>query len=646
MDFFTQQDKARRNTGWLVFLFVMAVLTLVLLTNLLIALTVWFMTQDDTLNRGVSVIAQTDSRTIASLFSWKLFGLISLGVAGAVLCAVAYKWLQLGSGGKAVAESLGGRQISPDTQDPNERMALNVVEEMALASGMPVPPVYLLEEEAGINAFAAGNSPADAVIGVTAGCIRHFKRDELQGVIAHEFSHILNGDMRLNLRLMALLHGIVFIGLVGELLARGHSNRRSDGRIAGLGLALIALGWLGTFFGSLIRAAVSRQREFLADASAVQFTRNPKGIANALKLIGAYSAGSEIGNQRRSEVSHLFFGQVVSKMSSLYATHPPLVDRILRLDPNWDGNYLYRSPKTREQKQAEDEQAMEVKKEEIFQQAVLTGAVLSTGNDPGEAFAAGDLDQIRLEIDELHPTLAEHARNPLGAVVVCCGLLMHRPSDLQQQQIELIRQSGFQGAADSVMQILPLITTLQPGNRLPLMEMLLPALKTMSAAQYQQFKRLLLQLIRVDKQTELFEWCLFQIVRHYLAADFEPQKPRRPRHSELAQISDSYRLVLSLLAHYGHDQAEDAERAFNRGASAAGLYNIELLAEAECDLDSFMQAVRELADVYPLLKPRLLTGLRKCAEHDGQITPLEREVITSIAAVMDTPLPQFDSLVR
>src|SRR5262249_2273093 len=194
---------------------------------------------------------------------------------------------------------------------PDLRKLLNVVEEMSIASGVPMPEVYLMPDEKGINAFAAGTAPDNAVIGVTEGCVRHLKRDELQGVIGHEFSHILNGDMRLNMRLIGVVFGLLCIMLVGRVMLdafiRGGSPRSSSARNANpppiflLAIGLIVIGWPGAFFGRLIQAAVSRQREFLADASAVQFTRNPLGLAGALKKIGGLAYGSRLDSAHAAE---------------------------------------------------------------------------------------------------------------------------------------------------------------------------------------------------------------------------------------------------------------------------------------------------------------------------------------------------------
>ena len=636
MNFFAQQDKARRNTGWLVLLFCLAVLGLIVLTNLLVGLAFHFLSSNTV---DVYATSLDSAFSLGGIFSWQSFGLISMAVCGAIACAILYKWWQLSSGGKAVAESLGGVRIQPNTDDADERLVLNVVEEMALAAGMPVPPVYLMAGELGINAFAAGNTPADAVIGVTQGCITHFKRDELQGVIAHEFSHILNGDMRLNLRLISLLHGIVFIGQVGELFARGGSDRRSDGRVALIGFGLMLVGWLGVFFGKLIKSAVSRQREYLADASAVQFTRNPAGIADALKVIGGYKPGSEIVSSQRSEVSHLFFSQAISSLSGMFATHPPVMDRILRIDPDWDGNYLYRTIKA-EQPDAELSEK-EQRKQQVKENVMLGGAVLAGQPDlVGESGVAA----AQTLIDNIPDALREQAKEPLGAMALCCGLLMHAEMPLRSKQVDAIKATDFKGLDKEVIKVTSAVQELDPAGRLPLIELLLPALKCMSAEQYKQFKRLLMQLIRADQKTDLFEWCLFQLVQHYLAGEYEVNAEKKALYKTVGQLDEEFQLVLSALAHYGHTDQETADRAFNRGAGSVSLYNIHLLPESDMDIQQFIKAANKLSYAYPLLKRRILVGLAKCVEHDGKLAHVEKELITTIAAIMDTPLPQLDHL--
>ena len=345
MNFFAQQDVARRNSRLLTLMFLAAVFLLILLTNALVAAFLYF-GQDYNIYSG----SREGFQGFLSYFTWARFGSLALAITATVAMVVLVKWMQLSTGGRSVAESMGGSRILPQTRDKAERRCLNVVEEMALAANMPVPPVYVMNEERGINSFAAGITPADAIVAVTRGTIEHLKRHELQGVIAHEFSHILNGDMRLNIRLAAMLKGITFIGDVGYFLLRSSNRSRTGvsakrgegGSLSLLGLALWVLGWLGGLAAGFIKAAISRQKEFLADACAVQYTRDPEGIGDALKVIGGYIPGTLVHAARAAEMSHIFFGQIEHKLWQVFATHPPLEQRIHRIDTDWDGAFIER----------------------------------------------------------------------------------------------------------------------------------------------------------------------------------------------------------------------------------------------------------------------------------------------------------------
>ncbi|MEM7385873.1 MAG: M48 family metallopeptidase, partial [Verrucomicrobiota bacterium] len=338
MDFFESQDQARRKSRWLILYFLLAIAGIVGSVYLAAIGVSHFV-----LKSGSFQLWQADT------FLW-----VTVVTVIVIFGGSGFKTLQLSGGGSVVALDLGGRRVDTDTTDTYERRLLNVVEEMAIASGVPVPDVYVLEREEGINAFAAGKTSSDAVVGVTRGCMTLLSRDELQAVVAHEFSHILNGDMRLNLRLIGLLHGILIVSILGQILmrvmgeARWTSSSRDDrGGGAALflgllvfGLALWAIGAIGVFFGRMIKSAVSRQREFLADASAVQFTRNPDGMTGALKKIGAHSQHGLLKNPRAEEASHLFFSTgITNRLSAALATHPPLETRIERIDPSWDGRF-------------------------------------------------------------------------------------------------------------------------------------------------------------------------------------------------------------------------------------------------------------------------------------------------------------------
>ncbi|MFZ2509270.1 MAG: M48 family metallopeptidase, partial [Steroidobacteraceae bacterium] len=332
MDFFRRQAETRRLSRWLVLLFALAVFACVIAVDFVVVATVTVLSREalDGVPTGAGAWIQhyPDVVLISSL--------IVLGIIGGS-CLV--KSSQLSAGGSVVAESLGGTRVTADTGDPLRRRLLNVVEEMAIASGVPVPAVYVLEREAGINAFAAGHNPSNAAIAVTRGALTTLNRAELQGVIAHEFSHVLNGDMRLSTRLIGWLFGLMVFALIGRFVLRhaprGGGGRKGGGAIAVIlaaALAVMILGYIGLFFGRLIQAAVSRKRESLADASAVQFTRDPTGLRGALVKIGALGVGSRLQDTDGEEVAHLLFAAGVPRA---FATHPPLEERIREIDPGF-----------------------------------------------------------------------------------------------------------------------------------------------------------------------------------------------------------------------------------------------------------------------------------------------------------------------
>ena len=376
MDFFERQDKARKKTKLLVFYFILAVAALIVAVYFAALLIFSGVQAQQHRNFGES--------PQFALWNPQLF----LGVAGGVLAVVligsGYKTVALAQGGSAVSEMMGARLVSPNTNDPDERKLLNVVEEMAIASGVPVPHVYVMDEEDGINAFAAGHKPGDATITVTRGCVKILSRDELQGVIGHEFSHILNGDMRLNLRLMGIIFGILCLAIIGRVLlqtARVGGRGRGQNPLPLLGLLLLVIGYIGVFFGRLIQAAVSRQREFLADASSVQFTRNPGGITGALKKIGGLGeTGSRLSHAHAEELSHMFFGNGVSEpFIGLLETHPPLAERIRVFDPNFDGKFPYVRYDGRDRPPEEISKLKRPPMPNLFG-TMLGGAILASGD--------------------------------------------------------------------------------------------------------------------------------------------------------------------------------------------------------------------------------------------------------------------------
>jgi Zn-dependent protease with chaperone function len=629
-DFFESQDTARRNTRRLVILFGLAVIA--------IALTLY------ALAVGLLAIQGRDPITGAILFdpNWTdpgLMALVAFGVVVIVGGGSLYKITLLRGGGQVVAEQLGGRLLHPNSTDPQERVLLNVVEEMALASGTPTPPVYLLGDEEGINAFAAGFSPNDAVIGVTRGTLQQLKRDELQGVIAHEFSHILNGDMRLNIHLMGVLHGILLIGLIGYFTFRAaaygsmarRSNRDNSAVIMlALGGGLIVVGSLGTFFGKWIKASVSRQREFLADASAVQFTRDPGGIAGALKRIGGFVSGSSVASPNAPEASHLFFGQALrGGLNSIFATHPPLVERIQRLDPPFDGEFPQVPPP---EPQTAAESAASQFASTTGSRVPIEHAVDRIGQPtPGHLAYAAALVRSPPAI------ITEVVHETYGARALIYALLINRDPDPRRAQLEQLAQHADPGVDTLTRKLLLDVEHLDPRTRLPLVDMALPALRELSPDQYQSFRQSVDQLVRADAQIDLFEWTLQRILLAHLTPHFEAVRAPGVRYRSMRRLAPHCSVLLSTLALAR--SGADPEGAFKRAAETLGLPELEKLPAEGCRLEGLDAALDELAQATPALKRQVLQACAQYIAADGRVAVAEAELLRATADALGCPMP-------
>ena len=636
MNFFESQDTAKRNTGKLFLLFSLAVLSLVVVTNLLAMVAFGLLGEE-----GSSISSMSSLQ-----FNWQTFLMVGVIVTSIVLIGSLYKINALSGGGARIAEMMNGRLLLTGSGDLGERRVLNVVEEMAIASGTPVPPVYLMEE-AGINAFAAGYSPSDAVIGVTRGTIDTLSRDQLQGVIAHEFSHILHGDMRINIRLIGVLHGILVLGIIGYHLLRGgaHGHRsKNSGGIIFLGLGLMVVGFVGTFFGNLIKAAVSRQREFLADASAVQFTRNPNGIAEALMQIGNHAERSYLNNPNSAEISHALFEEAkVSPLSRLYATHPSLEKRIAAIMPAWDGSLdLIRktNPEPEVDKAGETELSKRQKMTAILTGAtgvLVTDAVISQVGNPN----ANHLlyaDEIRKQIP---PVFLDAAREPSSARAVIYYLVLTRTDSTRQLQMALLED----GADVGVYQELQTLVTadskgqsIEPQHRLPLVEIVIASLRQLSSNQYELFKNNFSELIALDKKIDLLEWTLQKIVFHHLDSVFSKQKSHKLGKKDLKSCQTSISLLLSILAHSNRQKGISTDQAFGCGALKLDM-DLQIEPIASIDFEALNEALAELILLKPLQKPALLKAFAACVTADQEVEPIEAELMRAIASTIDCPMP-------
>lgn len=648
MDFFQQQDSARRRTKWLVVYFVIAVVVMIA-TIYLVAVVVFTGVNSRHHRRFDGAPIQF------TLWNPKLFLGVSLGTIAVILIGSAGKTMQLAQGGSAVAAMFGARPVNSSTNDPDERKLLNVVEEMAIASGVPMPQVFVLDDEKSINAFAAGHSPSDAAVTVTRGAMKMLSRDELQGVIGHEFSHILNGDMRLNLRLIGIVFGILCLTVIGRVLLRtGGGGRRDRNPLPLLGLALIIVGWVGVFFGRLIQAAVSRQREFLADASSVQFTRNPLGLSGALQKIGRDGYGSHIASPQAEQVSHMFFGNGISEpLFGLLATHPPISDRIRAIDPAWDGKFPSLEPEQFETvKQAAlsewDRQRSPmpqilgtllggaiVAERPASRPTVRPESVLPHLGQPTTAHLAYAAN-LR---DSLPPSLRDAVRDPLGAIALIYGLLLSDDEAMRKSQLAQLATRLPQPVYDEALRLLPDVSVVAARAKLALANIALPGLRQLSAPQMEQFNDTIQFLIASDSQIELFEYVLQKMVRRHLAP---PEKSVIQYYSTKALLPDCA-VLLSAIAHVGQDDDAAAEKAFQHGAPYLRVPEpaVPLLPVSDCGLDKIDAALNRFAQAAPQIKKNLLEACAQTVAADGVIQEREAELLRAIADTLDCPIPPF-----
>lgn len=627
MDFFKHQDIARAKTSRLIALFILAILA--------IAFAVY----------GIALIIMFyhySRQPGANLYSFEMIQPeLGFWVISATLLVILFgtiaKIIELAKGGRAIAEKQGGRLINTATTDAAERRLINVVEEMAIASGIPVPQVYILDEEKGINAFAAGYTPNDAAVAVTRGCLSELRRDELQGVIAHEFSHILSGDMRLNIRLIGLLSGIMVIAYVGRLmLQRRSGNNKHAGVVVVIALLLMLVGSLGFLFGRMIQAAVSRQREYFADASAVQFTRNPRGLSGALIKIGSLLHGSRIHSPHAQEICHMFIG---SAFRSAFATHPPLRDRIQRLEPDYRSRIqqvLEKKPAVIAPKPAKE--AVSAASAPITALAAGAGAVIQKPGNiteqnirKGRKLIATIPHQIKTELNDI-----------LGAMAVTCMLLLDEDPQIRKRQLKCLQKRAPGKLIWHLTSLESHFKTLDLQLRLPILDLALPVLRQMSAGQYAKFKAFIQIMVEADARLSFFEFALQQIITHRLGANYQRHK-KDIVYKNISALAADAATILSQLAHVGHPQQTAAQAAFNYGWKRLNITDSrwKMQPAGKVSFGALRVALKRFALASPGVKKIFLDACAHCVLHDERVTIEEAELVRAVAYALDIPLPPF-----
>ncbi|MCH8473782.1 MAG: M48 family metallopeptidase [Opitutales bacterium] len=670
MDFFEAQEQAKKRTVLLAGLFA----TVVVIITAAVYAAVFF-----TLDLTGLTTDYMEARQ-SRWFDPSLTPLVILSSLGIMAIGSLVRTYQLREGGSSVALMLGGELVADRPDDPKMQRLLNVVEEMAIASGVPVPATYILPEETSINAFAAGHSLDDAAIGVTRGAVDQLSRDELQGVVAHEFSHILNGDMKLNIRLLGLLNGILMFYVLGSIFWRfffyfmfpsqadrryggssrgggvyfgGSSGGRSRNRGGGggkggggggiiiaivvLSTLLVVIGLIGLFFARLIQSAISRQREYLADSAAVQFTRNPEGIGGALKKIGGLHRKSYLRNDHAEEAGHLFFGRVAAlSMGGLTNTHPPLKKRIRAIDPSFDGQYpkVKTIPATRPKV---SDTAYEPKRKSPKTQnpPIIRPEVLMAG--------MGILEQSQLEraqnLLEKIPRLVRQAAHELtGARAIVYFTLFQSEGDTRARQMDLLKEKADPLVFRELTKLLPHLSQLSAGQRLPVIDLCLPVLRQLSPDQWIRFRDNINLLVAADEQVNLFEFCVKKIVFRQLGQHFEGEKGGPPRYFSINALSEEISILLSALSYEGE---KDTRKAFGAALGrAGGLRNeLHLLPREHCTMDKLTDAVDKIADSLLPIRRRVLECCVYCAVANHDIAPGERQLLRAIAEAFALPAP-------
>ncbi|MFV2100676.1 M48 family metallopeptidase [Micromonospora sp. LOL_024] len=645
MNFFERQRQVRRLSTRLVLLFVLAVAGIVLVVNLAAVFAFNATAADPGQLAGLVVMV-----TVATV--------AAIGLAALV------RTLALRGGGGKVARELGGVPVPTDTGDPELRRLRNVVEEMALAAGVPVPEVYILPEETAINAFAAGWSTSDAAVAVTRGALQRLNRDELQGVIAHEFSHVVNGDMRLNIRLMGLLFGILFLTVIGRGLARagvigGGRSRDNSGSAAPLalvGLALLAAGYVGVLAGRLIQASVSRQREYLADASAVQYTRQTSGIAGALKKIGGLTDGSGLKSPKRDEVGHMLFGEAAR--TSWFATHPPLTDRIRALEPSFDPAEL------RQLSQRWSAAPPSGRQEDLAMGLAPAGPAPGAGGRAGPALPV-EGTRVRVApsevlgrvaaptetaythaaaiLDRIPEPLLDRARGRNSAGPLLLGLLLSTESPVRQQQYSALTERHGRELADAAVQEAEALAALHPMLRLPLAELAFPALRDRPDAEVESLLAAVFTLIHADGAINVSEYCLSRLLLAELEESLRPDSRWRPDRRTLTDSRSAAAHLLAILAQVGHAERAAAEQAFQAGVATLLPGTNLPYAPQENGVLALEAAWPVLDGLRPADKERLVAATVAVISHDGMMTVPEIELLRTICGLLHCPLPPMVS---
>lgn len=668
MNFFEHQDQARKNTRTLIFLFALSLLFIIVTVYLaaVVALSSSLgrstkshfdpystspaiecsqVSRSDSTDLGNRSRRRCTSVTQKAAFSWwnpSLFFAIGAGTMVLVGSGSLYKIQTLKAGGSVIAQEMGGRLLLSETAHPEERQLLNVVEEMAIAAGISVPAVYVMDSEPSINAFAAGFTPQDAVIGVTRGTLEQLSRDELQGVIGHEFSHILNGDMQLNLRLIGVLHGLLLIYITGRIVIDWRSRDEKGNSLLFFGIALMVMGSLGLLCGRLIKSAISRQREFLADASSVQFTRNPTGIAGALDKIASHHYGSRVYSPSAESNSHLFFGSALrfNVLEDLFATHPPLEQRIRRLNAS-KRRYAGQVPRFSSNSQTAGQESLTMQ----FSSGGSSIDSSHLGVNPTQVVSqVGTVTPqhyayAKALLEQLPQSLQSGIRDQQSAMAIIYGLFLDGQNPaVRTQQLEWLKQVEPASVIEQTLALSSDIDALDPRSRLPLVDLTVPVLRQSDTDQHQRLLKCIQGLANADQRWSLSEFVLYAVLRHRLQSFNSTVE-----FTTIGQIWSDCLILLSSLAQVGQTDADTIVYAFRSGVYRLPGAGQETLPDTPpaCNLRMLKQSLDRLNRAAPKLKQAIVDACAHTVLLDNKVMVQEAELLRAIVILLDCPMPPF-----
>jgi Zn-dependent protease with chaperone function len=665
VDFYSRQAAARNQTRWLVFAFIVSLLAVAFALDLVLFTILAYRRQTPAPGGVLDYAVSNPGQTLfCTLTIMAVLGLASL-----------YKSLELRGGGGVVARALGGVRVARDTSDLKRKRLHNVIEEMAIASGVPLPEVYVLEQESAINAFAAGHTPANAAVTVTQGALDRLNRDELQGVIAHEFSHILNGDMRLNVQLMGWVFGLFVVALIGRtILQVSPRNRRSSNGIAAVGFAVMVLGYVGLFAGRILQAAVSRQRERLADASGVQFTRNPQGLRDALVKIAAHPEGSRLTAADAEQAAHIFFAEGLAR---LFATHPPILERIRELDPHFNPSELSRVAAEPDQDPSPEEFAAQ--NEAASRSPMYSGvraapiggvsadaaatiggvsvqtplaAAVGASTSSQAAAPTSPAQQIVTQVGRpetahilhaqavriaLPDSIREFAEIPGKAQALVLALLVSSDPPVRDRQLAILAKALGPTNLATIQQVMPIAQSLAPTLRLPALQQIFPALRRSTPAQRKILAQVASHLIHADGRIDVFEFCLAKLLETLLNDELEARAPHGTVSLEDAQNEIS--VLFATLAQLGAHDERAARMAYEAGMSTVLPMRRPAYAAIGDWPRKLGEALPRLEQLHPFAKKVVIEGLVKTIASDDVMTEEEAELLRTVCALMHCPLP-------